>query len=73
MSTNDCYDDTKEDEQFWCTAAIELSHQEVGQAHSTPCRPAPPTVKENHDSSGSDFIDMILTYDNDLDLILNQN
>ena len=73
MSTNDCQDDTKEDEQFWCTAAIELSYHEVGQVHSTPCRPAPPTVKDNHDSIGSDYIDMILTYDTDLNLIFNQN
>ena len=74
MSTNDYYDDTKEDEQFWCTAAIELSHKEVGLMHSTPCRPpATTTVTSSHDNSGSEFIDMILTYGNDIDLILNQN
>ena len=73
MTTNDCYNDT-DDEQFWSTAAIELSHQEVGLAHSTPCRPpAPPIVTNSDDSSGADFIDMILTYNNDIDLILNQN
>ena len=45
----------------WCTAVIELSQRELGQVESTPYKPAPPTVKDNHDSSGSDFIDMIIT------------
>ena len=74
MTTNDCYNDTADDEQFWSTAAIELSHQEVGLMHSTPCRPpAPPTVTNSNNSSGADFVDMILTYNDDIDLILNQN
>ena len=73
MTTNS-YNDTIDDDQFWSTAAIELSHQEVGQAHSTPCRPpAPPTITSSDDSNGADFIDMLLTYNNDIDLILNQS
>ena len=75
MSTNSCYGDTKEDEQFWCTATIELSHQEVGLLHSTPCRPpaATPTVTNSNDNSGSEFIDMILSNNDDIDMILNQS
>ena len=74
MTINDCYNDTTDDEQFWSTAAIELSHHEVGLMHSTPCRPpALPTITNSNNSSGADFIDMILTYNNDIDLILNQN
>ena len=43
----------------WCTAVIELSQQEVGQHLANQLHAS--TVKDNHDSSGSDFIDMVIT------------
>jgi len=77
MNTSCCYDN-KEDEQFWCSAAMELTNQEVMQElsqdrtrlinTSTPCRPQANTSHLNC----SDFVDMLLTGD-DMDTFLNQS
>ncbi|XP_065909983.1 uncharacterized protein [Dysidea avara] len=86
VNTSCSYDNT-EDEQFWCSAAIELTNQEVvgipqglGPHHqegtrlintSTPCRPQASSINTSHLDS-SDFVDMLLTAD-DMDTFLNQS
>jgi len=85
MNTSCCYDN-KEDEQFWCSAAIELTNQEVvgipqELSHhqdgtglfntSTPCRPQAMPTNTSH-LNCSDFVDMLLTGD-DMDTFLNQS
>jgi len=85
MNTSCSYDNKEEDEQFWCSAAIELTNQEVvgipqGLSHqqgvglintSTPCRPRATPMNTSH-LDCNDFVDMLLTGE-DMDTFLNQS